>query len=278
MASVDANVVVENIDIFVDAAPRFVVGLWNATRKMTRLLLVMFVLSAISANSWAQSKTACKQEDGTAVCKLKCEKGSQESCAILGIMHLQGAGGSKPDYPQAERLLKRACSAKVALGCGGLGSLYGAIKKDFKRARPLLEKGCSLGDALSCESVGGLLAGADESQPPPADITAASRKANVYYKRACDLGSASGCGFCAAFIADKIVPGTTKEAVELYLKACSRGMAIACRQGVNLLNKDTPDSKALAASLDAARLSADVLKRGCELGDTKSCAMAGTSH
>jgi TPR repeat protein len=241
-------------------------------------LLVMLVLTGFSASAWAQSKVPCKQGDGPAACKLKCEKGSQESCAILGVMHLQGAVGAKPDYRQAERLLKRAWSAKVALGCGGLGSLYGAIKHDFKRARALLEKGCSLGDALSCESVGGLLLGGDERQPPPADITAASRKANVYYKRACDLGSANGCGFCAAFIADKIVPGTTREAVDLYLKACSRGMATACRQGVSLLNEDTPESKALATSVDAARLSADVLKRGCELGDAKSCAMSGTSH
>ena len=192
-------------------------------------------------------------------------------------MHLQGAVGGKPDYGQAERLLRRACSAKVALGCGGLGSLYGAIKKDFKRARPLLEKGCTLGDPLSCESLGGLEAGADTSQPPPSDIKAASRRANAYYKRACDLGSANGCGFCAAMIADKTVAGTAKEALELYLKACSRGIAIACRQGVNLLNKDTPDSKELAAGLDAARLSADVLKRGCELGDAASCGMASAA-
>lgn len=238
---------------------------------------VTLVLITLSASSWAQSSAACKQEDGPAVCRSKCEKGSQESCAIVGVMHLQGAVGSKPDYPRAERLLERACAAKVALGCGGLGSLYGAIKKDFKRARSLLEKGCSMGDAMSCESVGGLLTGADERQPPPTDITEASRKAYVYYKRACDLGSANGCGFCAASIADKIVPGTTEEAVDLYLKACSRGMAIACRQGVNLLNQDTPESKALAATLDTARLSADLLKRGCELGDAKACATSATS-
>lgn len=70
------------------------------------------------------------------------------------------------------------------------------------------------------------------------------------------------------------MPGTAKEALELYLKACGRGMSIACRQGIALLHKDTPESKALASSLDAARLSADVLKRGCELGDKKACAMA----
>jgi len=103
-------------------------------------------------------------------------------------------------------------------------------------------------------------------------MAAAARKANVYYKRACDLGSANGCGFCAAFIADKIVAGTAREALELYLKACGRGMAVACRQGIELLHKDSAESKALAASLDAARLTTDVLKRGCELGDARACA------
>lgn len=244
---------------------------------MRLCFLLAFGLSALPLNAWAQAKGSCKPEDGPAVCKANCEKGSPESCAILGIMHLQGTVGSPPDYPQAERLLRRACSAKVGLGCGGLGSLYGGIKADFKRARPLFEKGCSMGDALSCESLGGLVLGADGRQPPPTDIAAASREAHGYYKRACDLGSANGCGFCAAFIVDKIVAGTTQEALELYLKACGRGMAIACRQGVDLLNKDAPESKALAAGLDSARLSADLLKRGCELGDTKACSMSGAS-
>lgn len=246
---------------------------------MNRFVLVV-VLSAFSATSWAGPKfgPACKPQDGPAICKASCKKGSQESCAVLGVMHLQGAAGGKADYTEAERLLRGACSAKVALGCGGLGSLLGGIKKDFKRARPFLEKGCKMGDALACESMGGLVQGAHKPQSPPSDITAAARKAHVYYKRACDLGSAKGCGWCAAFIVDKIVPGTAKEALELYLKACGGGMAVACHQGVNLLNQDTPESKALAASLDAARLSADLLKRGCELGDAQSCEMAKTSR
>jgi TPR repeat protein len=191
-------------------------------------------------------------------------------------MHLRGQANGKQDFAKAEPLLRRACDAKVALGCGGLGSLYG-VQQNFKKARPLFEKACTMGDALSCESLGGLAMGADGGKPP-ADINAATRKANVYYKRACALGAGTACGFCAAFIVDKIVEGTAKEALELYVKACSSGMAMACRQAADFLMKDTPESKALAAGYDAPRLAADLIKRACKLGDPKACSRTGEGN
>jgi hypothetical protein len=214
--------------------------------------------------------TACVPKDGPDACKQKCDAKSQQSCAVLGIMYLRGEIGGKQDLAKAEPLLRRACNAKWALGCGGLGSLL-AVQGNFEKARPLFEKACMMGDALSCESMGGLLMGADGAPRPP-DPTAAARKANLYYKRACELGSGTACGFCAAFITDKIVEGTAKEAFELGVKACSAGMAIACRHAAELLARDTPESKELAAAYDAPRLRADLLKRGCKLGDAKSCA------
>jgi len=137
----------------------------------------------------------------------------------------------------------------------------------------LLEKACTAGDMLSCESLGGLEAGADGSKPSP-DLVTATRRAAVYYRRACDLGSANGCAFVAVFIAEKLITGTAREALELYVKACSRGHEIACRQGAEFLNQDTREWKAVAATLDVARLTADLLSRGCKQGDAKSCAQA----
>jgi TPR repeat protein len=213
---------------------------------------------------------ACVAKDGPDACKQKCDAKSQQSCAVLGIMYLRGDVGNKRDLAKAEPLLRRACDANVALGCGGLGSFL-AVKGNVNKARPLFERACTMGDALSCESLGGLAMGADQVKPPP-DPTAAAHKANVYYRRACELGSGDACGFCAAFIVDKIVDGTAKEALDLYVKACSGGMAIACRQAAELLVRDTPESKALAAGYDAPRLTADLLKRACKLGDPKACA------
>ena len=230
------------------------------------VLATMLVLTTRAA-----AEPACKPSDGAAACKERCDKGSQDSCAILGVMYLQGSAGNKPDHAQAEKLLQRACTAKVALGCGGLGSFYGAVKKDWKRARPLLEQGCKMGDALACESMGGVINGADPSLPQPKNATVAARESGPFAKRACVLGGMAGCGFAAVFIADKMVAGTVKDALQLYMKACERGMGIACRQGAGLLVRDDPESKALAASLDAQRLIADLLKRGCALGDQRSC-------
>lgn len=231
-------------------------------------LVIAIVLAASPA---ARSEpAACVPKDGPDACKQKCDAKSQQSCAVLGIMYLRGQVGTKQDLTKAEPLLRRACDANVALACGGLGSLHG-VKGNFKKARPLFEKACTMGDALSCESLGGLAMGADHV-PPPSEATAAARKANVYYKRACELGSGTACGFCAAFIVDKIVEGTAKEAFELYVKACSDGMAIACRKAAELLAKDTPESREVAAGYDAPRLTADLLKRACKLGDPKACA------
>jgi uncharacterized protein len=232
------------------------------------LLLTRLSTPALLIVLWAGSAAAaqpagCTTKDGAEVCKQKCDAGSQESCAVLGIIHLRAN-----DFAKAEPLLQRACDAKVPLGCGGLGSLVG-VQGDPKKARQLFEKACKMKDALSCESLGGMTMGGNGV--PPKDPTAAARKANVYYKRACELGSGTACGFCAAFIVDKIVKGTAKEALDLYVKACSGGMAIACRQGAELIVKDTPESLQLAATYDAPRLTADLLKRACELGDTKAC-------
>lgn len=170
------------------------------------------------------------------------------------------------DLAQAEILLTRACSAKVALGCGALGSLYG-LRGDSKRARRQLEQGCTMGDPLSCDSLGGL-----ESEVSQGGTRAASResrrKAAAYYRRACDLGSGRGCAFAAAAIGDGIVAGAPKDALVLYVKACSRGLGVACRLGVDLAAKES----SLASHYDVPAICAELLRRGCEAGDAICCA------
>ena len=78
-------------------------------------------------------------------------------------------------------------------------------------------------------------------------------------------------GFAAASIVDGAVRGTAKKAFEMFVKACNGGMDVGCRQAVDLLNRDTPESRKLAAGFDAPRLSIDLLRRGCQLGDALAC-------
>jgi TPR repeat protein len=237
------------------------------------VLAVLFVATAAHAEptrTKPAAAAACQASDGPAVCRPRCDAGSQQSCAVLGIEYLRGEVGGTVDDAKAEPLLRRACDAKVALGCGGLGSLF-VMRGNVSRGRPLLEQGCTLGDALACESLGGLESGASGTAIAGADLPAAMRKASVYYRRACELGSGPGCAFLAAFIADKVVQGTAKEVLELYVKACGRGVGVSCRLAATAVTSNLPEWKQLAATLDVPRLVADLRQRGCKLGDTRSC-------
>ena len=208
----------------------------------------------------------CKLQDGAADCKAACDAGSQQSCANLGILLLQDG-----DQQNAERLLTQACNAQIALGCGGLGSLHG-LRKQWELAGQYLQKGCKMGDGLACESLGGLAQASDRA-PRPADAEQGLRDAVPYYRRACDLGATRGCGWVAAAISDGLVAGTLQEALDLGTKACGGGdpMPIACRHAVELFERNTAESHELAARYDVERLTADLLSRGCKLGDSKSC-------
>jgi hypothetical protein len=210
----------------------------------------------------------CTADDPVAVCRPACDAGDAQSCAFLGIALLQAG-----DRQAAEQPLTRACRARIALGCGGLGSLH-VLRKEWRPARTFLQDGCSMGDGLSCESLGGLVQGADGA-PAAADVAQRARDAIPFYRKACALGATRGCGWVAAAIDDGLVSGTLEEALTLYVKACGGGdpMPIACRQAVGLLRRGTPEARRLAAGYDVKRLTADLLARGCKLGDQPSCAL-----
>jgi TPR repeat protein len=99
------------------------------------------------------------------------------------------------------------------------------------------------------------------------------KEALGFYRKACDLGASRGCGWVAAAILDGVGQGSLKDALSLYVRACRGGMGVACRQAAGLLYLDTVESRQLAAELDAQRLTADLLTRGCKLGDREACDM-----
>ena len=188
---------------------------------------------------------------------------------MLGLMYLRG-DVMKTDYPKAKGLLERACAANVAVGCGGLGSLYGVVEKNFARARLMFEKGCSgRGPTVVREPWWG----SRQERTATRSMTTLphlDERTSTTDGRA-SSGSGPGCAFAAVMIADKTVEGPMSESLDLYMKACGRGVGIACRQGAKFLNKDTPEWKQVAATVDSARLTADLLERGCKAGDAESC-------
>ena len=241
---------------------------------MTRTALVAMAALVSLVRVSSAEPPACAYEDGPQKCKAQCDQGSQTSCASHGLMYLRGQFVTS-DRAAAEPLLRKACDANVPVGCGGLGSLF-VVRGNLKSARPLLERGCNMGDGLSCESLAGIEAELETAKPKP-DMNALVRRQSPFYRRACELGTANGCAFVAASIVDKTIDGSAQEALELYVKACSRGNATACRHAAGLLHRNEPEWKAIAAKFDVDRLTADLLSRACKLGDAKSCAPAKPS-
>lgn len=240
---------------------------------MRTVLIAMATLVSLVRVS-SSEPPACEYQDGPQKCKTRCDQGSQTSCASLGLMYLRGQF-VKSDLAAAEPLLRKACDANVPVGCGGLGSLF-VVRGNLKSGRPLLERGCNLGDGLSCESLAGIEAELEAAKAKP-DFDAVTRRQIPLYRRACELGTANGCAFVAAFLVDKALDGSAQEAFDLYVKACSRGNAIACRHTARLLHRNEQEWKAIAAKLDVKRLTADLMSRACKLGDAKSCAPAKPS-
>jgi uncharacterized protein len=240
---------------------------------MRTVLMAMVTLPSLVRVS-SSEPPACEYEDGPQKCKTRCDQGSQTSCASLGLMYLRGQF-VKSDLAAAEPLLQKACDANVPVGCGGLGSLF-VVRGNRELGRPLLERGCNMGDGLACESVAGI-EGELEAAKPKRDIKELIRRQTPFYRRACELGTANGCAFVGAFILDKAIDGSAQEAFDLYVKACSRGNAIACRRTAGLLHRNEQEWKAIAAKLDVDRLTADLMSRACKLGDAKSCAPAKPS-
>lgn len=227
-------------------------------------------VTVIAAPPQTKAAKPCQPQDGKDVCNASCDAGVKQSCAVLGLMYLRGEIGGTPDHANAERLLRAACEARVPLGCGALGSLF-AVQRDYRQSKLYLTKGCDLNDVLSCESLAGQAMGIDGFPPASSDPQAAMRIAVTYHRRACTLGAGDGCAWAAAAIADGLVKGTKKEALDLYVTACNREIATACRKAEELLNSDPATAKQLAEGFDVAKLSTDLLRRACKLGDAKAC-------
>lgn len=219
---------------------------------------IVFTAWALVAAAWAQS-VPCSLGGPRAACVAACEGGDPEACAKAGVHALRSGEGLEQGIAQ----LRKACGARVALGCGALGSALVAgtgVPKDIAEGRKLFERACEGGDGLSCLSLGGLATGMSAQTP---DLPAAAR----YYDRACTLGQPRGCAFTAAIIADGIVsgPGWERSRVLGLLElGCEGDIDVACAQLGDALRDGTygPAQLARAATLHA---------KACRLGLTRAC-------
>ena len=109
-----------------------------------------------------------------------CRDGDQDACARWGARVTLGLKDPNTDLAKVVERYRKACEAGVAVGCFGLGLLYGAgegVPKDpakaqqlSSRASELWDKACEAGDAESCTRLANMIdfdKATDDKKPVP---------------------------------------------------------------------------------------------------------------
>ncbi len=198
----------------------------------------------------------CKPGDG-AECATQCEAGNAGSCATLAAMHRTGTGVDK-NQGKVATLAKKACDKDVISGCRTL-ALSKLDAKDSQGGIELLDRTCKAGDGRSCVELG-VAQLDDKKQSTNAQysfrracygggeyegcawlgvlyaegkggLSVSPKLASSFFEKGCKEGSARACDGLGDLV--KAGKGTAKDparAKELYAKACSGGLAAACKK------------------------------------------------
>jgi uncharacterized protein len=201
-------------------------------------------------------------------CGTQCERGERSSCAELGRLHQEGAGGTPRDLPRARGLFEKACGLDHGGGCSDLGIALmtgEAATNDPPRAAASFDRACKLGEANGCFNLANLYF-------EGVGVTADKAKAFTLYEQACNAGKAAGCiNLGAAYDDGEGVAIDKAKAFSLFKRACEGDEAIGCS---NLAFMFAQGSGTAVDQAQAARH----YERGCTLGNAKACEYAGVRH
>lgn len=146
-------------------------------------------------------------------------------CLNLGLRHHFGTGVPK-DLARAAALFQQACDGGVAMGCTNLGLLHDqgtGVPRDASRAAALHEKGCESGSAEACTRVG---VRHFNGQGVTRDVT----RGTFLLEKGCEGKDAQGCFILGQIAASRMRMGAQRRAEEYFEKACDFGSADACRK------------------------------------------------
>lgn len=182
----------------------------------------VFILSIISLLSFfniafASDSEICEREfknknytRALQYCEKACSQYSGEGCKKLGWLYYNGYG-VKQDYKQAKNYFEKACDLKDATGCSNLGDLYSegnGVEKDDIFMMKYYIKACRFGNESICEVINYAKMSKDqincfEKDDVDACFGAAATALNfanfegadLFFKRACELGREDACIF-----------------------------------------------------------------------------------
>ena len=139
-----------------------------------------------------------------------CDLKNGTGCNNIGWIYQNGYG-VKQDYKQAKNYYEKACDLKNATGCKNLGLLYSegnGVEKDEIFAMKYFIKACRFGNKSACEVINNAKMSKDqincfEKDDVDACFGAAAtalnfanfKWADLFFKRACELGREDACIF-----------------------------------------------------------------------------------
>lgn len=229
--------------------------------------------------------------------KKACDGGNDPSCTNLGILTIDGAGVTA-DPAAAVKLFERGCQAGDGRGCRWLATAYQkgkGVSEDPAKALSLFKQACEGGDDFGCGSAGRMLLDGKGAAADP-------KKAADMLKRACDGTDAESCGALASMYEDGSGIGKNQIiAWMLFMRGCNRLDSNACfgqaRVELAKPNGNEGEAKRLLERACAFRsdgacatlkvafggsrpvfanpADADRLRKGCNMGSARDCAMVG---
>ncbi|MBU1238719.1 sel1 repeat family protein, partial [Myxococcota bacterium] len=193
--------------------------------------------------------------------KIACDGDDMEGCNSLADMLEE-----KKQYGDALRFLKQGCRLGYEQSCSAIGRHIAKKLSTAKQARAFLTKECQ-----AAPRRGGPI-GSTEWVNPQACVALGNlesyslknpKKATGWFKKACAMGHTSSC----MDLGDQLKDSSRYEAISAYKKACSAGVAKACKLAGLLYAKAQNYSEALVwYDKYAQHFSAS-----CRAGDKESC-------
>jgi TPR repeat protein len=202
-------------------------------------------------------------------CRDQCDRGSVDSCDVLGFMYWHGKGVPQ-DLSRARDQYTTACEKGDRIACSNLAVFAyrgEGTPKDLPQSAMLFERACTLGDKQSCANLGeSYLAGEGVVADPP--------RGAALVQMACDAGLAMACENIAKRLIG-VGPGTGEKdparGISMLEELCTENNGTSCEVlgRILVLGEGMPADHARAAKY---------FRRACRANADHACVLLGLMY
>jgi len=259
-----------------------------------RIAIAVMVLAGSAAAEPCKEPLACEKA---------CSGHDTRACTVAAEALFDGSHGAPFDPKRSFPLAKTACDAGDAFGCSLLAYHYqdgSGVAWSPQLAVAAYDKACRDGSGVGCYNLAGMYGGGHGIDVDNAKYTSYTKLARTAWQAACDHGETRWCTNLGFLIE---TDGDHATARKLYAKACAAAVSIGCVESTRVnfeqggmsaaafmqeIDRMCSGGEPIACSVEAsylaigdkgvtkdAKRSLEVSKRGCAMGDSHSCYVAG---